>query len=63
MSAASDRPPESLMPPLAGTPQECIEQIHRYIDVGVSLFILRFVGDNFEAETTLFAEEVAPAFS
>jgi len=63
MSAASDRPPESLMPPLAGTPQECIEQIHRYIDVGVSLFILRFVGDDFEAEATLFAEEVAPAFS
>lgn len=63
MSAASDRPPESIRPPIAGTPTECIEQIQRYIDVGVSLFIIRFVGEDFQAETRLFAEEVAPAFS
>jgi F420-dependent oxidoreductase-like protein len=62
MSATSDRPPESLRPPIAGTPNECIEQIQRYIDVGVSLFILRFMGDDFEADSETFAKEVAPAF-
>jgi len=63
MSATSDRPPESLRPPIAGTPNECIEQIQRYIDVGVSLFILRFMGDDFEADSETFAKEVAQAFN
>ena len=63
MTAAMNRPFESLRPPIAGTPSECVEQIRRYVDVGVSLFILRFMGGDFEEEATLFAEEVAPAFS
>jgi alkanesulfonate monooxygenase SsuD/methylene tetrahydromethanopterin reductase-like flavin-dependent oxidoreductase (luciferase family) len=62
-AAATNRPAESLKPPIAGTPSECVEQIRRYVDVGVSLFILRFMGGDFEEEATLFAEEVAPAFS
>jgi F420-dependent oxidoreductase-like protein len=57
-SAASDR-----RPPLCGTPDDIIEQIQTYIDVGVTLFIHRFVGDNFKKESRLFAENVIPSFS
>ncbi len=63
MAAATNRPAESLRPPIAGTSSECVEQIGRYVDAGVSLFILRFMGGDLEEEATLFAEEVAPAFS
>ncbi len=62
IAVATNRPAESLKPPIAGIPSECVEQIKRYVDVGVSLFIFRFMGDDFEEETTLFAEEVAPSF-
>lgn len=48
--------------PIAGTPDVCIDQIQRYVDAGVTLFILRFMGGEFEAEARLFAEEVVPAF-
>lgn len=57
-----ERPRDELRPPIAGTPEECVEQIQRYIDVGVSLFILRFVGGDSVGETKLFSEEVVPAF-
>lgn len=57
-SAAGDR-----RPPLCGTPDDVIEQIQAYIDAGVTLFIHRFMGEDFREETRLFAEEVIPSFS
>ncbi|HEX9915895.1 MAG TPA: TIGR03560 family F420-dependent LLM class oxidoreductase [Candidatus Bathyarchaeia archaeon] len=50
-------------PPLAGAPDEVIEQVQRYIDAGVRMFIVRFMGDDFSPEARLFAEEVAPSFT
>ena len=55
-------PPDRLRPPISGTPEECIKQIERYMDVGVSLFILRFMGSDPSSERALFAEEVMSAF-
>ena len=47
-----------------GTPEECIERINVYRDLGVSEFVLQFpslaVGDMRELE--LFAESVIPVF-
>ena len=60
--APQGTPPERLRPPIAGTPEECIKQIQRYVDTGVSLFILRFMGSDYLDEMTLFAEEVVPSF-
>jgi alkanesulfonate monooxygenase SsuD/methylene tetrahydromethanopterin reductase-like flavin-dependent oxidoreductase (luciferase family) len=57
-SAAGDR-----RPPLSGTPDDIIEQIQAYIDVGVTLFIHRFMGEDFKEETRIFAGEVIPSFS
>lgn len=50
-----------LRPPILGTPKECVEQIKKYIEIGVGLFILMFVGGDNKGEANLFAEEVAPA--
>lgn len=50
------------VPPLCGTPTNVIEQVQNYVDEGVSLFMLRFMGEDFNEETRLFAEEVAPSF-
>ncbi len=50
-------------PPLAGAPDEVIEQVQRYIDAGVRMFIVRFMGDDFDSEARLFAEKVAPSFT
>jgi F420-dependent oxidoreductase-like protein len=50
-------------PPLAGTPDQIIDQVQQYIEAGVSLFIVRFMGDSFLEEARLFAKEVAPSFS
>jgi F420-dependent oxidoreductase-like protein len=50
-------------PPLAGAPDEVIEQVQRYIDAGVRLFIVRFMGDDFSSEAKLFAEDIAPSFT
>jgi F420-dependent oxidoreductase-like protein len=50
-------------PPLAGAPDEVIEQVQRYIDAGVRMFIVRFMGDDFGSEARLFAEEVVPSFT
>jgi len=38
------------------------EQIGRYVDAGVDLFIIRFMGDDFKEEAELFADEVVPRF-
>lgn len=56
-SAGGDR-----HPPLAGTPEQVAEQIGRYVDAGVDLFIIRFRGDDFKEEAELFADEVVPRF-
>ena len=50
-------------PPLAGALDEVIEQVQRYIDVGVRMFIVRFMGDDFNSEARLFAKDVAPSFT
>jgi len=48
---------------IAGTPEECVEQLRPYVDLGIGLFIFRF-GDVPGLEgMRLFAEEVAPEFS
>jgi F420-dependent oxidoreductase-like protein len=47
-------------PPLAGTPEQVTEQIKRYIDAGVNLFIIRFMGADFEKEAEIFAKKVVP---
>lgn len=57
-NAARDR-----RPPLAGTPDQITGQVQRYIEAGVSLFIVRFMGDSFQEEAKLFAEEVVPSFA
>jgi alkanesulfonate monooxygenase SsuD/methylene tetrahydromethanopterin reductase-like flavin-dependent oxidoreductase (luciferase family) len=45
---------------IAGTPEECAEQLRAYTELGVSHFIIRF-GDIPSLEgLRLFAEEVAP---
>jgi len=50
------------IPPIFGTPERCIAQIQRYIDVGVTFFIMRFMGSNFEKQVKLFANNVLSAF-
>lgn len=40
---------------IVGTPEECVDQLQRYTDLGISLFILNFAG--IDADTlTLFAD-------
>jgi F420-dependent oxidoreductase-like protein len=50
------------IPPLHGTPEQMITQLQGYINEGVSLFIIRFMGENLKEEARLFAEEVTPSF-
>ena len=50
------------VPPLHGAPTDIIEQIQAYIDEGVSLFMIRFMGEDMYREAKLFAEEVVPSF-
>jgi alkanesulfonate monooxygenase SsuD/methylene tetrahydromethanopterin reductase-like flavin-dependent oxidoreductase (luciferase family) len=47
-------------PPLAGTAEQVVEQMKRYIDAGVELFIIRFMGDDIKIEMELFANDVMP---
>ena len=44
MASLRQGPPETYMPAIVGTLEECVEQIQGYVDVGVSLFILSFLG-------------------
>jgi len=47
---------------IAGTSDECIEKIQRYIDIGVTYFMLKFhYVENFKS-LEVFAENVIPAF-
>jgi F420-dependent oxidoreductase-like protein len=50
-------------PPLAGTPIQVTKQIKLYTEAGVDLFIIRFMGDDFEKQARIFAEDVLPRFS
>ena len=53
---------ESLKRAIAGTPEECVEQIQAYVDHGISYFFLLFP-DPISAESLeLFAREVMPHF-
>ena len=49
-------------PRLVGTPEECIEKLGRYVDGGVTYFILRFPDITEIAPLQLFAEKVIPTF-
>jgi F420-dependent oxidoreductase-like protein len=49
-------------PPLAGTSEQIVEQATRYVDAGVSFFIIRFMGENLRHEVEVFANEVIPNF-
>jgi len=62
LQASPNASPERLRPPISGTPEDCVEQIQRYLDVGVSLFILRFMGTDNMRQAEIFAKEVMPAF-
>lgn len=62
-AASSPLPPQRLRPPISGTPADCVKQIQRYVDLGISLFILRFMGSDAAEEVKIFAEKVAPVFA
>lgn len=58
----SSLPPQRLRPPISGTPTNCLKQIFQYVDIGVSLFILRFMGNNTVSQIKTFAEKVISNF-
>lgn len=43
---------------VAGTPEECVEKLERYVDLGISLFILRFGGAPKTDDLEIFARKV-----
>ena len=45
---------------IIGTPEECVEKLHQYADVGITFFILRFGDVPLKNGLRLFAEEVIP---
>lgn len=47
---------------LVGTPETITERINEYVEEGASLFILSFLGGDWEKEARLFRDEVAPNF-
>jgi len=49
-------------PLLQGTPDHCVETLRRYVDVGVTHFILTFPDDITLEPIRLFGEQVIPAF-
>ena len=53
---------EYTKPRLVGTPEECIEKLSKYVDAGVTYFILRFPDITEIAPLQLFAEKVIPTF-
>ena len=46
---------------IAGTPSDVIEQLHKFVKVGVEHFVFEFVGDYFNSMKQ-FAEKVMPSF-
>ena len=61
MSAADYR--RSLSRAIAGTPEQCIEQIKSYVDNGITYFFLLFPDPIANDRIELFAREVMPAFT
>ena len=47
---------------IAGTAQECIEQIRNYVGAGCSMFVIEFFGRDTREPARLFAETVLPEF-
>lgn len=45
---------------LIGTPELIVQDIYKYRDAGVDFFILRFQGDEWNKDITMFTEEVIP---
>ena len=45
---------------LIGSPESITEKIYEYMDAGVDMFILSFLGGEWEKEITLFKEDVMP---
>lgn len=52
----------SLSRAIAGTPDQCIEQIRRYVDSGITYFFLLFPDPISSESLSLFAREVMPHF-
>ena len=48
---------------IVGTPEECVEQIRRYVDAGITYFFLLFPHPVALEDVRLFAEAVMPAFA
>ena len=61
MSAADYR--ASLSRAIAGTPEQCVEQIKRYVDNGITYFFLLFPDPIATDRMELFAREVMPRFA
>ena len=55
---------EDYLKHLIGTPEECIEKINGYQDLGISELVLQFpsLGSGDLSDVRLFAESVIPAF-
>jgi alkanesulfonate monooxygenase SsuD/methylene tetrahydromethanopterin reductase-like flavin-dependent oxidoreductase (luciferase family) len=49
-------------PRLEGTPDQCVEKLREYVNVGVTHFILTFPDDITLEPIRLFGEHVIPAF-
>jgi len=49
-------------PRLEGTPDQCVERLRQYVDVGVTHFVLTFPDDITLEPIRLFGEQVIPAF-
>jgi alkanesulfonate monooxygenase SsuD/methylene tetrahydromethanopterin reductase-like flavin-dependent oxidoreductase (luciferase family) len=52
---------EFIRPRIVGTPQECVEQVRRYLEAGVTDFILYFPDAAQIRSLQLFAEKVMPS--
>ncbi len=61
LSAADYR--ASLSRAIAGTPEQCVEQIKRYVDNGITYFFLLFPDPIATDRMELFAREVMPRFA
>ena len=53
----------SLSRAIAGTPQQCVEQIQKYVDSGITYFFLLFPDPIPTEGLELFAQEVMPRFA
>ncbi len=54
---------ESLSRAIAGTPAQCVEQVSRYVDEGITYFFLLFPDPIPSESLELFAREVMPHFT